>query len=81
MAICWQKITLPVSYLRLNYIELDYAWVEKLVFDNAPDVWEPISVIQRGKRAYIVKDGNHKTMAAKLLGLKKVSCELLVIQE
>jgi len=72
---------LPVLYLRLNYIELDNAFVDKLVSDNAPDIWEPISVLQRSKRVYVVKDGNHRVMAAKRLGLKKVLCELLGRQE
>jgi hypothetical protein len=81
MAFYWKQVALPVSYLRLDYYELGYAWVEKLVSDNSPTTWEPISVIQRSKVAYIVKDGNHRTMAAQRLRLKKVLCELLVIEE
>lgn len=71
---------LPVSHLRLDGKLVKYTdgeWVNTLVSENAPDTWEPLSVLQQSKNIYVVKDGNHRLTAAYRLGLKKLLCELL----
>ena len=76
--------TVPVSQIGVSQRKLHMDYVQELVDSAHPDDWEPIEISQSFRhktKPFVVVDGHHRCKAARLLGLKTVSCLYLYSHE
>jgi ParB-like chromosome segregation protein Spo0J len=75
--------TVPVSQIGVSQRKLHMEYVQELVDSAHPDDWEPNEISQSFRhktKPFVVVDGHHRK-AARLLGLKTVSCLYLYSHE
>jgi len=76
--------TVPVSQIGVSQRKLHMDYVQELVDSANPDDWEPNEISQSFRhktKPFVVVDGHQRFKAARLLGLKTVSCLYLYSHE